>query len=886
MVAVAVIALASTQIDLTAQARLGAELDLHWRGAYDILVRPAKGTLGLDATKGLVEPNFVALSGSGGISEGQVDAIRAIPGVALAAPIAWVGMLPTTATDPSIEVTSFPSQPTVYSVQLTLATSDGLGPRLLYKDSFRVLLAGSSRDHQAVAISDLGPAAMGPDAAGVESADIATGHAPPPIQAPVLAVDPQAERELLGAQGAFLDPLARLTGRDSLTAATTAPSLVLPDYNERLDIAILARGDSIERGRPVIPILVSSTLYAPLEISASVTQIGHPLAAIPTGLSPSDVLDAAVLAAGPGTLAVGTSDNSLTGAIRPFRLNTLAVSWPGEGPPDNSVAVQLQAPGTFAAVLTGRPTYAGAVGPSGSGPTSFTVRALGVTSAGGPAPMPGLSGGVQQSTVGLDQTYRTLTAGSVPIAANFVAQGHGDQPFVFAPMATYDLNSLQLPHDPLDYVPYGAYDQPDTTLVAAPGGSSVTHVAMTPTFDPAGLLQVPPAGIVDIHAAELLRGPAPIDAVRVRVAGLADYSATSISKVEQVAAAIDALGLDVTVVAASSPQTVDVYVPAYDTTTSPPTDLGWVEQHWTTLGAAVEVDRGLSATDLAVLALALATAAVVILGTQVLESATRRQEAAVLFAVGWGRARVARWHLAESAVSAVVVAVVGLAGWWLWGHHDALGSIVTLGAAWLLLVSGLAANMVTRPDAARVLSRDASSPRRPPGLRVRSVASFGLRLAASYPARSLAVLMGVAISSATTSVGLVVVFDAAVRAGPTLLAASLAAELRGYQLALVVASGLAAATFTLMALRVERRAREDDFVALAASGWRPRQIRQLELWQRASICVPAAAVGAALAVGIAGPIAGAGTSLGSVALLAAGFALLPVAAALPALGRK
>ncbi|HHU08665.1 MAG TPA: hypothetical protein GXZ60_01355 [Intrasporangiaceae bacterium] len=62
----------------------------NYRASYDILVRPTGSTLGLEASEGLVRTNF--LSGQyGGITVDQVEQVRALPGVQIAAPIAMVG---------------------------------------------------------------------------------------------------------------------------------------------------------------------------------------------------------------------------------------------------------------------------------------------------------------------------------------------------------------------------------------------------------------------------------------------------------------------------------------------------------------------------------------------------------------------------------------------------------------------------------------------------------------------------------------------------------------------------------------------------------------------------------------------------------------------------
>lgn len=89
-------AIAAGGMGEAATVRVTEAVDANWRGAYDILVRPATSRLGLESTGGLVEPNFLGFSGTGGISFQQLDAIRAIPDVELAAPMSVVGLLANT----------------------------------------------------------------------------------------------------------------------------------------------------------------------------------------------------------------------------------------------------------------------------------------------------------------------------------------------------------------------------------------------------------------------------------------------------------------------------------------------------------------------------------------------------------------------------------------------------------------------------------------------------------------------------------------------------------------------------------------------------------------------------------------------------------------------
>ncbi len=876
--AVATIGIVATQVGGAAEARLSAEINAHWRGAYDILVRPKGATLDLERTNGLVEPNFLALAGQGGISQGQVDAMRAIPGVEIAAPIAWVGLITSSLTGPTIQITKFPAQTTLYTVALTVSTDDGVSKHLVYKDQFRVLLGpGTGADGMPTALSDYGGAAAGPLPGGGWIAEVNTTHYLPQVQSPILAVDPVAEQALLGDQGFFLDPLVKLKTRDSLTVGNADPHrIVLPGYNEGLDISIMKRGNDIEQSRPVIPVLVSGTTYAPVDISIQVSQVGHPINHTFDSSMPADALVQAAAQAGPGLSPAGTSSIQAAAQMRAFRLNGIGVPWPGTSvPADAGVSVMLQGASVFTSGLTGRPTYTVVSAPDGVPTPAFRIAPQGTVPPGGPgssiAAPGGLQGGPEQSQMGAEQSYRSLDTVSVPIADGFVSQGHGDMPYVFAPIAEYNLSTLDLPHDPLDYVPYGAYDPPDTTLIAGPNGEAVTPRPMNPTLNPAGLLQVPPMGIVDIHAAELLRGPAPIDAVRIRVGGISDYGPAALAKVEGIAGAIAKMGLDVDIVAASSPQTVDVYVPAYETGTTPPGDLGWVEQHWTTLGAAPLVESGLSDTDVALLLLALLAAAIVVVGTQILAAVVRTREAGILAAVGWRRAQVVRWQTSESVVAGLVVTGAGLAFWIPSGHEPA-GLAVAIGGGVLFALAGFLAALLVSPGSNRAVGGDTIALSSRVAIPVTGLFSYGLRSFVARPFRSLTIVLGLAAAASAIAPAVAVIVGVGAAVGPTALASALSERLQVYQLALLGLVGLTTLAFALLALRADLEDRRREFLVLAASGWRPADIQGMLARSRLAMAVPAAVLALVLAALTAGPIAGSSAPVAAVAGLAGGLA--------------
>lgn len=884
VVAVAAIAITASQVGTAARVRIDAEIDANWRGAYDILVRPAGARLDLESTNGLVEPNFVALAGQGGISAAQVATIRAIPGVEVAAPIAWVGFVTTRVASPTIEIPKVPSKPTLYSAALTLSTSDGVSRHLIYEDNLRILLAPEETNFQGcpTVISDNNATGCGTFPDGRWTLEVSSVHYPPQLQSPILAVDPEAERTLLGGSGAFLDPLVKLPNRDGLTVGTVdEKGIILPNFEDwGGDIGFLKSrpfANAVTLSRPVIPILVSARTYTQIRVSLEVSQIGRPLATLPdTDRPAAAVLNDAAREAGPGTTAVGTSTVEGSDKARAFRVFGLRVPWPGSSVPWGLGEGGLIGNRTITAALTGRPTYSVAAAPNGTTTPAFRIAPEGTVPPGGPGselPVPSpLFGGPQEVRLGTEQSYRPLETVSPPLVEAFKRQNTMDRPFFLAPIGEYDLDTLDLPDDPLSYVPYGAYDPPDTTLIAGPDGRPVTPAAMNPTLNPTGLLQVPPMGIVDIRGAELLRGPAPIDAVRVRVGGITGYDPAAVATVERVAGAIAELGLTVDVVAASSPQAVDIYVPGYDTSSDPPADLGWVRQQWTTLGAAPRVERALGETNLVLLLLALVAVTVVIAGTQLLAAAARSREAAILAAIGWRRGSIVRWQVGESAVAGAIVLVLGLAGWAV-SAREPLGLAVALYAGTALIVSGLAAAVLVRPAVRRVASGDVVVPHRRLSLPVGGLRSYALRSLLARPWRSATIVIGLALAAAAIAPGLVVLTSVGSRVGPTLLASALAERLAAYQLALLGLIGLGTLAFTLLALRLDLAARQAELRVLHASGWTRGDIARMLAWTRLGIALPAALLAAGLASLTAAEIAGPDVPVGWIAALAGGLAL-------------
>jgi hypothetical protein len=861
LVLVSLVAAASSQIGTSARAQITAQINAHWRGAYDILVRPAGARLALEATGGLVEPNFVGLTGRrGGISLAELERIRGVVGVDLAAPIGWVGLISTPTTAPSIELTSYPPKPTLYSVVLSVVTSDGISERLVFSEVLKVLVAPPLKaGGPPIVVSDAGGVAILQLGPGKWAAEISAGHAIPQLQSPIIAVDPAAERQLLGSAGSFLDPLLAITDRDDLTVATTNPGVVLEGYDQGGQIAGMKQAGGAALSRPVLPVLVSSRAYAPVRISADVTQLGRPLDALPS-LSEGDAnaIESATELAGTGLTAIGQSTLDWSGTMRALRMNGIGVAWPGSQLVGSSVPAWVH--GTFyRALLASRPRYAPAGSRPGSDRPAFEISPQGPVGPGGPlaSGWTSVGSGATDLKIGLEQSYRELSEVTVPVAAGYTSQSPLDAPYVMAPVGEYDLNSVDLPHDPLEYVPYGAYDPPDAQRVADGKGRLTSATPMNPTLNPAGLLSMSPMGIVDLHAAELLRGSAPIDAIRIRVAGITGYGQEALAAVARVAAAITALGLDVDIVAASSPQAVDVFVPAYEVGQSPAADLGWVEEHWTTLGAAPRVDQGLSDINLALLFLAILGFGIVAATTELATATARSREAGILAAIGWRRRRIIRWQAAESAVAGVMSFALAVLVWLAVGAQDPIGLAAAVTGGLAFASFGLLGAWLAQPGSAghRGLV---------PARRVLSVTgprTYALRSILSRPARTLVVVVGGALTASIIAPAALLITQTTQRVGPTALATALSGSLAPYQFGLLACVGGAAFVCAAIMSRVDITSRRREMQILEATGWTSRDRLRVLDWARIYVALPAAVLAGIAAGLLAAPLLGPGANV-------------------------
>jgi putative ABC transport system permease protein len=210
--------------------------------------------------------------------------------------------------------------------------------------------------------------------------------------------------------------------------------------------------------------------------------------------------------------------------------------------------------------------------------------------------------------------------------------------------------------------PLGIYGSEQMLLEEDGAGNRLASpVELCPTVTP-GTLQLPAAhGFTTLDAAEILKGKAPIDAIRVRVAGVARYDAAGEARVRRVAEEIVArTGLRVEIVAGSSPRQVTIDLPGH----APVEPLGKARTWWLSLGVTTVIDEVFSLFASIFITAFIIVGLVFVYNRSRIYLWQRRQEVAVLQTEGWTNSAVTRLFTLEIALlwmaAGAVTLVLGL----------------------------------------------------------------------------------------------------------------------------------------------------------------------------------------------------------------------------------
>jgi len=829
----ALTAVAASGLQSTSAVVLQQTLDENWRGSYDILVTQQ----GKDpVTAGMLHSDALVDATSGRLSVHDLELIRSLPGVEVAAPIAEVTFTPADLIGGPVVWLPVPvrpdaslTSPQAFRVTVSSTTNDGLGERSLasqtilafaYQPSYSQIVfdtdgtplvdADGETVYATTDLADSPRLLSGDTRVGFEGGtyDAATGTIPlglsvaPRPSATVALVDPAAERELLGEAGGFLDPLLTSGGGDG------HPVIVLDRAPSPLRLTVTV--EEFDR-------------VSPGAAGAEAVEQAQGVGFLQNGqIAPT--LDPAA-----GTTVVGEYDVDGTPVLDPFapEIITLGGLDP-ERAADGSAGQRMGAPRSVLGPRYTEPTAGG---------TTLLPRGYTVFGQYAEAPLgSALPGSVTE--------YSKLFG---------AVGGPGPNPVTLRVAGGVDIDELRALVGEVSFMPLGGYDVAAPTLVAGADGAPAAPRALATSLTGFG---IPGTNEMAVGSLDILDGlgvSRPISAIRIRVAGIDRFTPDAQQRLLTAASGLASLGYEATIVAGSSPQRMPVLVSGYALAATDESgaqqigDLGYIRQDWSRLGAVTEADAAVSATSIALLAVCVLALGSLLAVVQLGSIPARRAHAGVLRELGWRRRRIARWFAAEELVGLAVLVGVGAASIAL--TTVPVVAAVTVGVALLCVVAtSLVAVLLGARAPRRTLRRQRA---RSTALRVASPLGFGVRQARASIAS--AVTLGLAVVVVVVSVAAVVAVFVQGRelAGPTLLGALAAA--RGWvpQGVLAAVSLTAGVLLVVLARRATLARRRAQWAAIRAMGWGRADIRLAHLAELAVSVLPGILLGAAASVGIA-----------------------------------
>ena len=202
-----------------------------------------------------------------------------------------------------------------------------------------------------------------------------------------------------------------------------------------------------------------------------------------------------------------------------------------------------------------------------------------------------------------------------------------DVPYLIEQVGTFS----PIKHDKNNLIssPLGIYS---TTDIKTEKGKT-----LKPTTIPGSFIPQPAGGLTTLEAAEIIKGKAPIDAIRIRVAGIKAYNEKAQKKIEKVASDLLEKGYEVDIVAGSSFKKTPLQVEG----------VGTVIEPWTTLGVAQELKVSWNFITLISTGLFVIFGVIWIFSRTVFEKNMLAKENELLHCLGWQRKNIMERNLLE-----------------------------------------------------------------------------------------------------------------------------------------------------------------------------------------------------------------------------------------------
>lgn len=863
----------------TSRLQVTGEVDANFRGTYDILVRPKGARTTVEDSRGVVAPN--QLSGThGGITTAQYQAVQAVPGIEVAAPIATLGstMVGTSTRVDLTDLVDRSKTRQLIRLDATLLSDRGLsrakragqyvyvtrqpligldteksvaGTRY-YTDGTVLPPDDKCRNTTLEVLEDgTRKPLCGPDL-GTMYDDIA-GERTPPFAVHRLLPDGRFTPGTAGPEDAEQRLIAEVFRTTTVGLAAIDPAaeaqLVGLDH-AMVSGRYLTPADTTGKGGsvPRFPVLTPHLAQVDETTSVVVSKADDTLAAALPGTR-SDRLHALLSAAHP------VPDRTLTFNAQPLHQNTGA----------NELFLTLL-------LHSGQPRYdTGADG---------ALRPV----AG--EPNPALWMGTMAGMDGLpmfvmDTPFREASPAGVSIMS-------ADVVGVFDPARLTGLSELS-------QVPLETYRAPAATGADEASRALLGDQPLVPSSNPQGYQVSAPQLITTLAAVPGILGRARADnaisAIRVRVSDvhtLDDLTRERIRRIAEEIGAATGLDVDITVGSSLQPLTIDLAAGKLGRPELRLTEL------WSRKGVAVAIMEAIDRKSVLLFGLILVVCMLFLTNATTAALRDRRRELAVLACVGWPRHRLAALITGEVALVGLAAGLVsaGLAVPLSRVVDVPAGAAQALAAVPLAVLLAMVSAVVPAIQATRAHPGTALAPLVSPVRRARrsltghTVLFAALRNTRRRPGRTLLAAAAVAlgVGAFTTLLTLTWVFHGNVTG--TLLGDAVSLRVRAVD-AVAVAATLVLAVLALAdVLYLNVRERSAELATLQAAGWSDGALTRLIAYEGLLIGAVGALVGAGAGLSFVGRFATAvpATAVAVTAAAAlAGVALSGLAAVLPAL---
>jgi putative ABC transport system permease protein len=830
-----------TAASQTAQVRTLGTVSANFKAAYDILVRPKGARTAVESKTGTVQPDF--LSGIyGGISMAQYHQIQQIPGVQVAAPIAMVGYAQLNASIfvPVPKSALAGSGRQLYRISTTYVNDNGASrvtqpPTYLYVTPLR--LKGSSNVGDPPATDGTGPGCTLNVNTVVSPETNPFGTAGQSYASCWSRVNQYDLPPGLGASSTEAGYWVKWTIPVLIAAIDPDAEAKLDGLNKALVSGSYLKENESDSG-PTFPVLASSASGMNEYAQTTVQQL-----AAPSVMPDMNVSWASAQASAPGRtvaterttaqqaydLAISGTDVSLRNSQGAFTGISFNGYW-SVGPVDYQR--------TTAGVLVPRQVV---------NPPSVWY----------------IGGGYAVAMDDEDSQYRMVTS-----HVNVSAQSSpSSQVFPFIKVAgAFDPARIKS-FDPLSQVPLGDY-QPVAAAPATATSSRALHGGdLLPSQNLGGLVSEPVNLITTLSALPALqnshfftgvRAADPISVIRVRVAGVTGPGAPSRERINAVAQQIEQrTGLDVDIVAGSSPSPVTIDLPA-GKFGQPPLTLS---QNWVKEGVAVAILTEVDKTSVALFTLILVVCVLFVANAATAAVRGRRRELGVLAAVGWHRSSLFAAVLGELAgiglAAGILAAAIAVP------ISAALGLDASPARALLAVPVAIAVAIVAGLAPAWLAARaDPVTSVRPPVLAVGrahhpgGITTLALLNVTRTPGRTLIGVVSLAVGIAALTLLTAVTFAFRGQIAGSLLGDAVTVQVRSVD---YIAAGATVALGVLAVadvvfLNITERAAE--LATISSFGWRDSALARLVVTEGAIIGVTGSLAGAGLGLGAAAWFAG------------------------------